>query len=38
MEAKRWEQSSHCAHLRHHPDEYKDAVLGFLKGLKIRGR
>lgn len=25
---RRWEQSGHCAHLRHHPVEYRNALFG----------
>lgn len=34
---KRWQQSRHVAHLRAHPEEYRQAVLGFLGGLQQAG-
>jgi hypothetical protein len=33
VRAVRWERSEHCAHLRHHKEEYSSALLAFLRGL-----
>ena len=30
--ARRWEVSEHVGHMRKHPEEYRKALLGFLKG------
>ena len=36
---QRWQQSSHCAHLRRHPAEYTSAVRTFLKAVaQSRGK
>jgi len=32
---KRWEQSGHCAHLRHHPVEYSNALGEFLNSIVV---
>lgn len=34
VRAHRWERSRHVGHLRHHPEQYRQLVLGFLEELQ----
>lgn len=33
VQAQAWQDSRHAAHLRQHPQEYQEVLLGFLKQL-----
>ena len=33
--ARCWERSRHCTHLRLHPEEYREALLGWLQRLCV---
>ena len=32
---KEWERSEHAAHLRKHPEEYKELIRGFMNDITV---